>query len=252
MIRTILFTLFLSIHAVGSASDFDKEKRWADQVVDSIMDGDALYLDADDHQFLSIYTASSDESTRAMIVVHGTGIHPNWQQVVQPMRVEMSLRGWNTLAIQMPILENEATYEQYVPLYPDVPPRLKAAQEYLKSQGNDEIVVVAHSQGATMSAYYLSRNESDVAAFVAIGMGATQKDDHINSAQSLSKISIPVLDIYGSDDLESVLSTRELRADSASHNEHYSQMVIDGADHFFEDNIDDLLDAVHSWLDDRA
>jgi len=38
------------------ASDLDKEKRWADQIVDSILDGDPVWLVADDHKFLSIFT----------------------------------------------------------------------------------------------------------------------------------------------------------------------------------------------------
>ena len=96
------------------ASDLDKEKRWADQIVDSILDGDAVWLDTDGHKFLSIFTAADNDSKdNALIVMHGVGIHPNWDQVIRPIRVEMTTRGWNTLSIQMPILANEAAAEDY-------------------------------------------------------------------------------------------------------------------------------------------
>lgn len=236
--------LFASVHA----SDVAKEQRWADQVVDSILDGEAVWLQADGHEFLSIYTEAEEESSKGIIVVHGTGIHPNWDQVVKPVRVEMTTHGWNTLSIQMPILRNEAEYAEYVPLYPEIPPRIKAAEQYLQEQGVKEIVIVAHSQGATMSAYYLSRNKSPVKAFVAIGMGATQKDSHVNSAESLKKINIPVLDLYGTDDLPGVLETSDLRKKSSAHNPAYQQVVTEGAEHFYEGKETKLIDSINQWL----
>lgn len=246
--KTILLVCCM-LFATAQASDFAKEQRWADQTVDSIMDGEAIWLDADGHKFLSIYTEAEDESSKGMIVVHGTGIHPNWEQVVQPVRVEMTTHGWNTLSIQMPILRNEAEYAEYVPLYPEVPPRLKVAEEYLVAQGIKDIVIVAHSQGATMSSYYLSRNESGVKAFVAIGMGATQKDSHVNSADSLKAINIPVLDLYGTDDLPGVLQTSSQRMSSAAHNKNYTQKIVKGAEHFFDGKNDELIEVISQWLE---
>jgi pimeloyl-ACP methyl ester carboxylesterase len=134
-----------------------------------------------------------------------------------------------------------------VPLYPEVPPRLKAAERFLKQKGVKTLVIVAHSQGATMSSYYLSRNTNDIQGFVAIGMGATQKDSDVNSSISLKTINIPVLDLYGTDDLPGVLETAELRKQAAAHNPQYSQKVIQGANHFFDEMNDELVVAVADW-----
>ncbi len=117
-IDAVLLPALLSPFTFVHSSDLEKEKRWADQIVDAIFDGEPVYLNDGQNDFLSIYTESEDSSKLGMIVAHGTGIHPDWEQVVQPVRVEMAARGWNTLSIQMPILLNEATYEEYVPLYP--------------------------------------------------------------------------------------------------------------------------------------
>ena len=211
------------------------------------MDGEAVNLVVEGREIFAIYMEAEDSSDKGMIVVHGTGIHPNWQQVVQPIRVEMAAHGWNTLSIQMPILHNEAQYEEYVALYPEVPPRLRAAEAFLKDRGIQTLLIAAHSQGATMSSYYLSRHPSDVKGLIAIGMGATQKDSHINSAQSLKKITIPVLDLYGDDDLPGVLDTVDARTESSAHNAQYSQQMIKGANHFFDGMEDELVSAVAGW-----
>ena len=230
------------------ASDFAKEKRWMEQTVDSILDGEAIMLKADGHEFLSIFTEAEDESDKGMIVIHGTGVHPNWAQVIYPVRVEMAARGWNTLSIQMPILANDASYEDYVPLYPEVPPRLKAAEDYLFAKGIEKIVIVAHSQGATMAGYYLSKSKHRVNGFVAIGMGATQKDSHLNSANALESIQIPVLDIYGSEDLPGVLETSDERKRAGAHNRAYKQKIVSGAGHFFDGKNEELIEPIDEWL----
>ena len=243
----IAWITLLVLAAPVAASDLEKEQRWREQVEDSIMDGEAVDLVVEGREIFAIYMEAEDGSDKGMIVVHGTGIHPNWQQVVQPIRVEMAAHGWNTLSIQMPILHNEAQYEEYVALYPEVPPRLSAAEAFLKDRGIQTLLIAAHSQGATMSSYYLSRHPSDVKGLIAIGMGATQKDSHINSAQSLKKITIPVLDLYGDDDLPGVLDTVDARTESSAHNVQYSQQMIKDANHFFDGMDDELVSAVASW-----
>lgn len=248
MKKVILTIMVLIISTALAASDVEKEARWAEQIVDFLIDGEAEWLDAGGHEFLGIYTEADEESTKAIIVVHGTGVHPDWAQVVKPVRVDMAGLGWNTLSIQMPILPNEAVYEEYVPLYPDVPPRFKAAEAFLQDMGMEQIVIVAHSQGATMSSYYLSRNTHGIDAFVAVGMGATQKDNDVNSAKSLERINIPVLDLFGSKDLEGVLETAALRQQSSQHNAGYQQMVTEGAEHFYDGFEDQLIESVSAWL----
>ncbi|MBX2878517.1 MAG: alpha/beta hydrolase family protein [Granulosicoccus sp.] len=242
-----LFTLLAG--TLVHATDVDREKRWIEQTANMIFDGDVQYLDTGSHEFYAIYTESNSASTRGMIVLHGTGFHPNYEQVVRPVRVGMIDHGWNTLSIQLPILEKSAEYEDYVSLYPEVPPRLDAAVKFLKDSGNEKIVIVAHSQGATMAAYYLGNQVHSIDAFVAIGMSAQHTQLDVNSAESLKKIDIPVLDIFGSKDFPVVLATNTRRSESAAHNRDYVQVEIEGAYHFFDLFEDELLAAIHDWLD---
>ena len=247
-----------------SASDLEKEKRWAEQIVDSILDGDELWLKAKDgtseHEFLTIFTEAEFETEqeaevvsklgikRGMIVVHGTGIHPNWPQIVQPVRVEMAQQGWNTLSIQMPVLDNQAAIADYASIYPEVIPRFKAAEQYLKDQGVNEIVIVAHSQGSVMTGYYLLHSESSAEAFIAIGMPLSPNDQGIDTVKTLKKLSIPVLDIYGSNDLAEVLSVADEKRKASIKNKRYSQVKIKDANHFFDEQNEVLISTISQWL----
>jgi pimeloyl-ACP methyl ester carboxylesterase len=252
-IRLVIITLAV-LSFTTQASDLAKEKRWADQVVDAILDGDAVWLDDGSSEFLGIYTEAGEDKSRAVIVMHGTGIHPDWQQVVQPLRVGLTEHDWNTLSIQMPVLANEAEYPEYAPLYEEVAPRINAAIKYLQDNGSSNIVLVGHSQGAAMTAYYLSTSRQDVNGFVAIGMASYADDPRMNSIKALEKITVPVLDLYGDEDLELVLNSSSARVESAKKagNKNYTQVKLSGSNHFFDDKEDELVEAVAEWLDKLA
>lgn len=230
------------------ASDFAKEQRWADQLVDFIMDGEAAWLEVEDHEILSIYTASEEDSDKALIIMHGTGVHPNWSQVIQPLRVEMPLRGWHTISIQMPVLPNDASHDDYAPLFVEVPPRIEAAIAYLQARGIDDIVLVGHSLGSLMTSYYLSTSANDaVKGFVAIGMPGASSHDQMNALKTLPDVEVPILDLYGSMDLaevlESTLAKKLAAVDSA-----FEQIQVEGANHFFDNYEEELVDTVDDWL----
>lgn len=249
--KQVISLLTLAWFALNvQASDLAKEQRWADQVVDAILDGDAEWLNDGRSDFLTIYTESEDDSKRGLIIMHGTGIHPDWQQVVQPLRVEMTTLGWHTLSIQMPILPNDAEYSEYLPLYKGIAPRVDAARDFLKQNGVDDIVLVGHSQGGAMGAYYLANTESqsDYKGFVTIGTFNSNNKDAQDSTQSMQRIRIPMLDILGSDDLDTVLKYAELRRKTLR-GAPSAQMTVDGADHFFEGKETELIDVISDWLD---
>ena len=93
------------------------------------------------------------------VVIHGTGVHPNWADVIQPLRVGLTEQGWHTLSIQMPVLANEASHDDYTAVFPEAPARIDAAVRYLKKEmGVKRVVLIAHSLGSSMTAYHLSRH----------------------------------------------------------------------------------------------
>lgn len=233
------------------ASDLAKERRWAEQLVDSLLDGEPVWLEANGHPFLTLYTEADNPSPpRAAIILHGIGTHPDWPQVVHPLRVQLAERGWSTLSLQLPVLRNEATASEYASLFDQAADRIAAGLVFLRERNIENIALIGHSLGAAMGAYYLSTQDGPVAAFVGIGMPSNPQDRRLDTVSSLEQISIPVLDIFGSDDLPDVLRAANERAASstATGNRCYRQLRVAGADHFFAGQEDRLVQEVTIWL----
>jgi len=254
----LLALLIFSLSAVTpclAASDQEKEKRWAEQINDGLVEGETCQLKAGDTAFMGIFTEADDGPTgRAVIIVHGMGVHPDWADVIHPLRTGLIRHGWSTLSIQMPILPNDATLKDYLPLFDDVAPRIDAAIAMLKERDNKTIVLIGHSLGATMSAWYLAgKGKRALQGFVMIGASSSEIDEKTNNVLSLGKITLPILDIYGSRDLDSVLATADARRKAArkARNKNYRQTEVEGADHFFTGMQDTLVRQVYGWLKSR-
>lgn len=250
-IFSILF-IWICIGNGAFASDLAKEKRWSEQIVDGLIVGEAVSLQAGNVKFLGIYAEhQADKANGAVIVLHGSGVHPDWPDVVQPLRSELPAYGWATLSLQLPVLDNEADYKDYAPLFAEVPARIKAGIAFLHQKNYHNIVIVAHSLGSTMAASYLAKDPNGITAFAAIGMAAREgADPRMDNIAFLEQIKLPMLDLYGSQDLEAVLSSVKTRAQAVrkAENTHYRQVEVTGANHFFQGLETDLVRRVKSWL----
>lgn len=253
---SLLFFSLSQLTYAASKSDLDKEKRWEEQIVPSLLVGDAVKLTADGTEFLGIYAENTtDKAIGGAIIVHGIGVHPAWPDIIDPLRMQLPDAGWHTLSIQMPILKNEAEGKDYVPLMDEAPLRLQAAVDFLKAKGINNIVIIAHSLGTAMSGYYLaSKPDAAVHAYVAVSMPQFTFDKRFDNTQHMAAIKIPVLDIYGSQDLDSVISSDKARAIAAQKagNKKYSQMKVEGANHFFNGMQEDIVKRVRGWLEKNA
>ena len=179
---------------------------------------------------------------------------PDWQDAIQPLRVGLTEHGWNTLSIQMPVLEKTAKYFDYLPVFPAAVGRIEAAIAYLKEQGNKRIVVLAHSCGFHMANHWLNAKVAEATrqfdAFVGVGMGATDYGQPMQEAYALEKIKGPVLDLYGAEDYPAVLRMapkRKVLLVKAG-NPKSRQLMIPDADHYFKDRGEPLVEAVAAWL----
>ena len=246
----LTFILLLSSF-VTHASDLAKEQRWSEQIIDAIFDGEPVMLKDGELEFLAIYTPSATDKTGdAAIVMHGLGVHPDWDQVVRPLRTALPEHGWSTLSLQMPILANGVGGEEYAPLFSDVAGRIEAGISYLQNQGAKRIVIIAHSLGAAMGSYYLANHQPEsVIGFVGIGMGSSSKPVMDNKT-SLKSVNVPVLDIYGENDLGDVVAGAEARKKAVESNSvrHSKQEMIPGAGHFFDGKNEVLIDEVTVWI----
>jgi triacylglycerol esterase/lipase EstA (alpha/beta hydrolase family) len=235
---TLLFACFLAL-PVG-ASDYAREKKWADEVLPSVLTGDPVWLEiSSGHKFLTLYTEAG-KAKAGVIVVHGMGVHPDWG-LIAPLRQQLPEKGYATLSVQMPVLKADAKQEEYPATFEEAAARIKTAVDFMAAKGYSKIVLVTHSMGCRMTARYLELNPgANLAAWVAIGAPA---------ALDYSKLKFPVLDLYGENDLPQVLKATKTRAKGLRGNAKSAQMMAPKADHFFEGKEAQLLEMVQTYLD---
>ncbi len=249
---TLLAVISLMVVNPVFASDIEREQRMAAEIVDSLLDGDAVYLQADERQFLTIYT-EAEKAKGSVIILHGRGFHPDWQDAINPMRVGLVESGWNTLSVQMPVLHKQAKYYDYVPLFPEAIPRIEAAIAYLREQHkNSKVVLIAHSCGAHMAMMWADTESFEsIDAYVGLGMGATDYKQPMKHDFPLEKIQVPVLDIYAENDYPAVLEMAAKRWASIQRagNNKSRQVVVKNADHYYVDQGEALTEVISRWLD---
>ncbi len=248
----ILLVLFSSQQP--GASDFAIEERIAEQLLKNKLNGSAVWLKTGNQKFLSLYMeASGPKIHGAVIILHGMAGHPDWPNIIAPLRTGLPEFGWSTLSLQMPLLPPDASVAEYVPLLNEVPPRIIPAIKFFHSKGIYNVVIIGHGLGATMGASFLasgSRSASVVTAFAGIGMGAHSDYPEFVISNYLAKINIPIFDLYGSRDLNSVMNYVHPRflASRRAKNKAYRQRGVSGADHFFTGMNKTLIKHIKNWL----
>ena len=230
---------FLSLNAF--CQDYAKEKRWADDILPTLMVGKAEWLtQKGGHRFLSLYTEAKS-SKGAVIIAHGRGWSPDFE-LYGTLRTRLAEEGYTTLSIQLPVLQSTAILGLYVPLYPDARERFQLAVDFLKGKGHRNIGIVSHSLGATMANQYLIRTEdTTVKAWVFVGI--------LQGLEEMYRIKIPTLDVYGSDDWTVTMWGAPEREAQLRKVPGSAQVMVPGAKHFFEGREEDLIKIVTGFLD---
>jgi pimeloyl-ACP methyl ester carboxylesterase len=124
------------------------------------------------------------------------------------------------------------------PLFPDAAERMQLAVAYLKGKGYQRIALVSHSNGSRMSRVYMATNPSEVGAWVALSL--TRGD-------TFAGIKVPVLDLYGANDLPHVLAATAQRKASFA-NTASRQIVLAHTNHFFARQEEAMVKAVKDFL----
>ncbi len=247
----LILLLVISAPTLHAAQpDYAREARLAEQIVDMILDGEALWLEADHRDFLSIYTAADTIDT-AVVILHGRGFHPDWADTVKPLRVGLAEAGFSTLSLQMPVLEKDAKYYDYEPVFGFAHARIEAGIRYLRENGHRKVILLAHSCGVHMAMDWIrARGDGSIDAFVGLGMGATDYGQPMRQPFPLQQMQVAVLDLYGAEEFPAVIRAAPGRKAliTAAGNAYSRQQVLPGANHYFTDQGEPLLRVVADWL----
>ncbi|TNF33207.1 MAG: DUF3530 family protein [Gammaproteobacteria bacterium] len=251
-LKVLLLTLLFSSQSSAiEITDKAREKRVAAQIEEQLVSGDPIWLEVDGEQVFALDTpAESDPVKGTVILVHGNGAHPNWAQVIAPLRAALAENGWRNVAVQMPYIPEDLPVSAAGQLFANTNARIRAAVEYAMNDAEGPLYIVSHSRGGHQASYFVAASDAPVKGLAIIGSSARYQNDpdEFTTATSLGKIKIPVLDMYGSEDLEQVVKSAAERK-KVSVSKAYTQKVTKGADHMWDGEEQQLTTQVLQWLD---
>ena len=239
-VLALMGALAAAFAAPAWPQDYAREQRWADETLATLVVGDAVQLEqTSGHRFLGLYTKAAN-SRGAVVIAHGRGWGPDYE-LYGALRVKLAEAGYSTLSIQMPVLDGTAKLGDYLPLYGDADERFALALEWLQARGHAKLAIVSHSLGAAMANHYLVRNPPvKVDAWVFVGI--------INGLDDMFRIRVPVLDVFGTDDWQVTRLGADERLAQIRKIAGSEQVIVPGADHFFDGRHDALARAVADFL----
>lgn len=189
--------LAIPVVQAQTRSDAAREKRWADQVVPSLVVGDAVQLrTADGIRFLALY-APAERAKAAVLLAHGPGLHPD-HGITGELRVHLTDRGYSTLSLQMPVLAVEIDDgSAYGELFPEAARRIAAGMRFLQDKGALRIAIVSHAMGSAMAYQFLRQNrDAPVLAWAALS--------YYGGFPEMAGAKFPILDLYGATDYRGI------------------------------------------------
>jgi alpha-beta hydrolase superfamily lysophospholipase len=239
--RCVLAAALLLGGGAACAQDHEREARWAEQTLATLVAGDAVYLmQRSGHRFLALHLPAR-QPRGAVIIGHGRGWSPDYD-LYGALRTKLADAGYSTLSIQLPVLPSTAKVGDYLPTFPDAAERYALAADWMRKQGHARIAIVSHSLGATMANHYLIRDAaSPVGAWVFIGI--------INGLEDMFRLRIPVLDVYGENDWDVTRVGAGERLAQIRRTPGSRQVMVPGAQHFFEGRHDELTRVIVEFLD---
>jgi pimeloyl-ACP methyl ester carboxylesterase len=242
-------SLLLFVVTTAQAQDHAREQRLHDEIVPSLVVGDAVYLKAKSgREFLALYTLAAQSKT-ALVIVHGIGVHPD-HGVIGTLRVRLADMGYTTLSIQMPVLEKDKIASDYYPaLFPDALDRIDKAAAFLKTKGYERVVLLSHSMGSWMSNVYLDQTVAPpFAAWICMGLTGGFQSRVMGITLPILSVKLPILDVYGEKDLPQSVGAAPRRASAIANLPKSKQVRIGGADHFYTSKENDLTNVIDTWL----
>ncbi len=224
----------------ADAADYAREERWAQEVVPSLVVGDAIWLATPARpKVLAILTEAAGTAKGAVVVVHGLGVHPDFG-LVGGVRTGLAEAGFTTIAVQMPVLAADAPRDDYRATFPEAGDRIAAAVALVRARGAARVAVVSHSMGAAMANAYLARpGAAKIDAWVPVGMFG---DFDVSPGE-------PVLDVLAQNEIPAVRESAPGRVAHLPRDGCSRQITIGGADHYFESRQNELTAAIAAFLE---
>lgn len=233
--------ILLAVALPAAAQDYEREKRWAGEIVPNLVVGDAVQLRLPSgRDFLGLY-AERKGAPAAILLLHGVGVHPD-HGVIGTLRVALADLGYATLSVQLPVQKSDAQVEDYYPaVFPEAVERIRVASRWLQQREYRRVVLLSHSMGSWMAnVYYEKTEDSPFAGWICMGL--------TGGFGGMRNVRAPVLDVYGEHDLAPVLRADWRRRATLLSIDGSKQVRVAGADHHFTGREKELAALIREFV----
>ncbi len=212
MARLPVLLALLCLSGPAAALDLAGERDWARDVARTASGADLIWLRADGVPFPALWRPEAKRPPQgAALILPERGTHPDWPQVIAPLRRGLAARGWATLALALP----------------DTPPwtqaldqahtRLAAALDHLAGRGITNVALIGYGWGALVAADFVARREEpDPVRAVALVSLLSPAPTELDAPALLARLTLPVLDLFAAKDLPVVLAEAPRRRTMAA------------------------------------
>ena len=237
---------FALIGGSADAQDYEREKRWAEEITPGVVVGEAVRIKAaSGREFLALH-AEGKPGMPAVVLAHGVGVHPD-HSIIGTLRASLNDLGYTTTAIQLPVQDKNAQVDDYFPkVFPDAADRMAKAAEWLRGRGHTNVVLLTHSMGAWMANVYFDQAHETTPYRAWVVMGLTG-----GYSWGMRRYALPIFDVYGEADLTPVLGAAGRRKFALKEANGSRQVMIPGADHFYAGREKELATAIDTFLKER-
>lgn len=177
-------------------------------------------LDSESGSFLVLHRESeTGDPQGCIILLHGDNEHPDWPQVISPIRKLLNENSWCTLSVEVPDIQQrdglsnsaipDVDDEKTLPNEALVFERIDRTIEFMRATGYGRAAYLGHGTGAAYALKYVVRRGLGQTALIMIDTATPAPISNFDMAQFVESIRMPSLDYYFDTSAEKVRFARE-------------------------------------------
>jgi len=160
--------------------------------------------------FLALHKAAqTNDPQGCIILLHGNNEHPDWPNVISPVRSELTKSSWCTISIEVPDSlkkealsftsqeESEQTEDEALLTHEEVVfGRIDASIDFANEKGISNISLLGYGTSATYALKYSASKQLNTGALILISASVPNQLAYSPFAELLKGSAQPVLDYY--------------------------------------------------------
>lgn len=238
-----------------AAADRIFERELAVRLEQQPGDHEVVRLQSPGGEFLSLFSATSRDSERGVIVlVHGPRDFPGSGGLIRQSRKQFPLWGWSVMSPQMPVVRSLDDPLRIQGLVEASVPRIRAALDWLGKKGHENIVLLGYGPGGLAAISFLTAAQADaVNRLVLVSLAPIAAGSNTDAVgASMAELKLPILDLFSSADERTRPGFSEQRLRQMKEKPGYRQVRIYAVAAGFDNAADIAVKRVFSWLTSDA